>query len=229
MTGLTPDMTDAVVLRHGVLRLTFGDGTSGEVAVLERMRGPVFKRARTAEGFAPATLDPETATVVWPGGADLAPDTLYERVRTGIWPGQDLAASSGNRSYAASAASRSVECRTRSTARPSSSSAESASPGRAARAPASNRSSTIVVTRTRTTPLDATPVPRRATASPSAPCPLCISLVRGVACGSTCASPGSRSLRRPAAAAGFARRSHSAEARVLEEGAHGGKPAFPRA
>lgn len=25
-------------------------------------------------------------TVVWPGGADLAPDTLYERVRTGAWP-----------------------------------------------------------------------------------------------------------------------------------------------
>jgi hypothetical protein len=31
-------------------------------------------------------------TVVWPGGADLAPDTLYERVRTGAWPDQDVAA-----------------------------------------------------------------------------------------------------------------------------------------
>ena len=31
-------------------------------------------------------LDRETGTVVWPGGADLAPDTLYERVRTGAWP-----------------------------------------------------------------------------------------------------------------------------------------------
>jgi hypothetical protein len=37
-------------------------------------------------------LDAETGTVVWPGGADLAPDTLYERVRTGIWPDQNVAA-----------------------------------------------------------------------------------------------------------------------------------------
>jgi dihydrofolate reductase len=31
-------------------------------------------------------------TVVWPGGADLAPDTLYERVRSGSWPDHDVAA-----------------------------------------------------------------------------------------------------------------------------------------
>ena len=92
MTGLTPDIHDAVVVRHGVLRLTFADGVSGEVDVLARMRGPVFDRARTPEGFAEVEVDNETGTVVWPGGADLAPDTLYERVRTGAWPEQDIAA-----------------------------------------------------------------------------------------------------------------------------------------
>jgi hypothetical protein len=60
--------------------------------VLDRMRGPVFEAARTPEGFARVEVDPETGTVVWPGGADLAPDSLYERVRTGSWPGEDLAA-----------------------------------------------------------------------------------------------------------------------------------------
>lgn len=50
------------------------------------MRGPVFEDARTPDGFSKAKADPETGTVVWPGGADLAPDTLYERVRTGAWP-----------------------------------------------------------------------------------------------------------------------------------------------
>jgi hypothetical protein len=92
MIGLTPDITAVVVIDHGVLRLTFADGVSGEVAVLERMRGPVFGEARTPAGFAMVTIDVETGTVVWPSGADLAPDTLYERIRTGTWPDQSLAA-----------------------------------------------------------------------------------------------------------------------------------------
>jgi hypothetical protein len=92
MTALTPDITAAAVVRHGVLHLTFADGLTGEVEVLGRMRGPVFDDARTPEGFAKVAVDHETGTVVWPGGADLAPDTLYERVRTGAWPEQDLAA-----------------------------------------------------------------------------------------------------------------------------------------
>jgi uncharacterized protein DUF2442/uncharacterized protein DUF4160 len=82
MIGLTPDITDAAVVRHGVLRLTFADGLTGEVDVLDRMRGPVFQEARTAAAFANVSVDSETGTVTWPGGADLAPDTLYERVRT---------------------------------------------------------------------------------------------------------------------------------------------------
>lgn len=92
MTGLTPDITAATVVRHGVLRLAFADGISAEVDVLDRMRGPVFERARTREGFAEVAVDPETGTVIWPGGADLAPDTLYERVRAGAWPSRDMVA-----------------------------------------------------------------------------------------------------------------------------------------
>lgn len=92
MTGLTPDITRVSVVRHGVLALTFADGLRGEVDVLGRMRGPVFMQARTVSGFAAVEVDCESGTVVWPGGADLAPDTLYERVRTGIWPEQRTAA-----------------------------------------------------------------------------------------------------------------------------------------
>jgi hypothetical protein len=92
MIGLTPDITEARVVRHGVLALTFADGLQGVVEVLGRMRGPVFAEARTPAGFAKLTVDPETGTVTWPDGADLAPDTLYVRVRTGAWPEQDVAA-----------------------------------------------------------------------------------------------------------------------------------------
>lgn len=90
MIGLTPEMTAVEVVRHGVLRLTFEDGRSAEVEVLDRMWGPVFEEARTPEGFAAAAFDPESRTVVWrPGQADLAPDTLYVRVKTGRWPDLD--------------------------------------------------------------------------------------------------------------------------------------------
>jgi hypothetical protein len=92
MTGLTPDITQATVVHHGVLRLTFADGLSGEIDVLDRMRGPVFETARSESGFAEISVDPETGTVVWPGGADLAPDTLYQRVRSGAWPESRAAA-----------------------------------------------------------------------------------------------------------------------------------------
>lgn len=82
MTGLAPDITAVTVVEHGGLQLTFADGVCAEISVLERMRGPVFADARTPGGFAKVTTDPETGTVVWPGGADLAPDTLY--VRSGL-------------------------------------------------------------------------------------------------------------------------------------------------
>jgi hypothetical protein len=51
MIGLAPDITSATAVRHGVLALTFADGTTDELDVLDRMHGPVFTEARTPEGF----------------------------------------------------------------------------------------------------------------------------------------------------------------------------------
>jgi hypothetical protein len=92
VTGLTPDITGVSVVRHGVLHLTFADRVSGQVDVLDRMRGPVFEEAATPAGFSKVAVDDVSGTIVWPGGPDLAPDTLYERVRTGLWPGENAAA-----------------------------------------------------------------------------------------------------------------------------------------
>lgn len=92
MIGLTPDITSVTAVRHGVLALTFADGTSGELDVLNRMHGPVFAEARTPERFDRVSIDHETGTVTWPGGADLAPDTLHLRIKNGAWPDHDLAA-----------------------------------------------------------------------------------------------------------------------------------------
>lgn len=60
MTGLTPDVTEATVVRRSVLALRFADGLSGEVELLDRMNGPVFEQARTPGGFAKVAVDGET-------------------------------------------------------------------------------------------------------------------------------------------------------------------------
>ena len=62
MIAVTPDITGVAAIRHGVLRLTFADGLSGEIEVLDRMRGPVFADALTPRGFAAVKVVAETGT-----------------------------------------------------------------------------------------------------------------------------------------------------------------------
>lgn len=78
--------------------------------MLERMRGPAFHEARTPSGFAMATVDAESGTAAWAGGADLAPDTLYERLRTGAWPDRHLAACAGHGAVAQRARPVGLKC-----------------------------------------------------------------------------------------------------------------------
>jgi Protein of unknown function (DUF2442) len=65
------------------LRLTFADGLDGDVDLssLRDDRGEVFAPLRDRSYFDQVTVDPELGTVVWPNGADLAPDVLYNQVR----------------------------------------------------------------------------------------------------------------------------------------------------
>jgi hypothetical protein len=65
MIGLTPDITSVAVIRHGVLRLTLSDGLTGELDVLDRMRGGVLAQARTPDGFDQVTVDAEIGTIVY--------------------------------------------------------------------------------------------------------------------------------------------------------------------
>jgi hypothetical protein len=47
MSGLTPDIETADLVRHGVPHLTFADGVTGELDVLDRMRDTLYERIRT--------------------------------------------------------------------------------------------------------------------------------------------------------------------------------------
>jgi hypothetical protein len=60
------------------LDLTFNNGVRKRVDVGPLLNGPVFEPLRASKYFAQAGLDAECGTVVWPNGADFAPETLFE-------------------------------------------------------------------------------------------------------------------------------------------------------
>ena len=64
------------------LRLSFADGVVGDVDLsgrIEAATGPVFEPLKDVEYFAKVSVDSELGTVVWPNGADLAPEVLHEQ------------------------------------------------------------------------------------------------------------------------------------------------------
>lgn len=71
-------ITESVVCGSRLLRLTFNDGTSKIVDVSPLLSGPIFEPLRDPAFFARAHLDRECGTVVWPNGADFAPEALRE-------------------------------------------------------------------------------------------------------------------------------------------------------
>ena len=63
------------------LWLRFLDGTSGTVDLSQELWGPMFEPLTNPDVFDQASVDPELETVVWPNGADLAPEFLYGAVQ----------------------------------------------------------------------------------------------------------------------------------------------------
>ena len=59
------------------LRLTFDDGTTKQINVRPLLEGPIFEPLQDPNDFARVTLDTTCGTVVWPLGADLAPEALH--------------------------------------------------------------------------------------------------------------------------------------------------------
>lgn len=76
---MIPKVIEAKALTNFRLQLTFDDGRSGTVDLSEELWGPMFEPLRNEELFRQVTVDPELQTVVWPNGADLAPEFLYDK------------------------------------------------------------------------------------------------------------------------------------------------------
>jgi hypothetical protein len=72
------DVAEVEVVADHRLRLRFADGSIGEVDFSDRQWRGVFEPLRDPRYFSQVAVDPELGTIVWPNGADVAPETLYE-------------------------------------------------------------------------------------------------------------------------------------------------------
>jgi hypothetical protein len=72
------DVTGVKVVGPARLWLRFADGVEGEVDFSQRTWQGVFEPLRDPGYFSQVAVDPELGTIVWPNGADIAPETLYE-------------------------------------------------------------------------------------------------------------------------------------------------------
>lgn len=76
-------ITQVKVKPNYTLALVFDDGTAGEIALGDRVFGPMFEPLKDPSLFAQVTIDPFGA-LCWPNDADLAPDALHHAVRKQI-------------------------------------------------------------------------------------------------------------------------------------------------
>ena len=64
-----------------ILRIKFRDGTEGEIDLAPELVGPMFQPLKDPQQFKLFRVDPELHTLVWPNGADFAPEFLHDNVR----------------------------------------------------------------------------------------------------------------------------------------------------
>jgi Protein of unknown function (DUF2442) len=78
---MLPKLTEAEYKRDYFIWLSFSDGVEGEVNLESELWGEVFEPLKDKAQFAKFTLHAELDTIVWPNGADFAPEFLYQQLR----------------------------------------------------------------------------------------------------------------------------------------------------
>ena len=68
----------AKYISNFVLWILFDDGTSGNIDLKDSLNGSMFLPLKDINFFSKVSVDPELETIVWPNGADLAPEFLKE-------------------------------------------------------------------------------------------------------------------------------------------------------
>jgi hypothetical protein len=71
-------VTDAKHLQDYQIWLKFNDDAEGVVDLSKELWGDMFEPLKDLSLFSQVKLDTELDTIVWPNGADLAPEFLHE-------------------------------------------------------------------------------------------------------------------------------------------------------
>ena len=81
---MLPRIVEAEYVADFTIRLRFDDGAEGEVDLSQELSGPIFQPLRNVQFFRRFQLHPELRTLVWPNGADLAPEFLREKLNVAV-------------------------------------------------------------------------------------------------------------------------------------------------
>ena len=77
---MTPRITSVSYVHDYTLRLRFADGVEGEIDLSGELDGEIFLPLRDLVIFRQFRLHSELRTIVWPNGADFAPEFLYQQI-----------------------------------------------------------------------------------------------------------------------------------------------------
>ncbi len=77
---MTPKVVNVRHIEDYKIYLYFHDGSEGEIDLKPELTGKIFEPLNELSFFKKVTLDKELHTIVWPNGADFAPEFLYENM-----------------------------------------------------------------------------------------------------------------------------------------------------
>ena len=78
---MIPRITEARYVSGRTIWLRFSDGAEGEVDLSAEIHGEIFEPLHDVEYFRKFEVSRELGTVVWPNGADFAPEFLRASVK----------------------------------------------------------------------------------------------------------------------------------------------------
>ena len=81
---MIPRIVDARYAGGFRVWLRFADGLTGEIDLERELWGPAFEHLKDVAEFAKFRFEPDLGTIVWPNGADFAPEFLHDELKAAL-------------------------------------------------------------------------------------------------------------------------------------------------